>query len=646
MQQQTAPDSDNAKSNSDQSHSATADSIGLRSSDSSSSFAHMSQPMNPSHRPPRPMTEIFSRQSAETEALDKWFDELQLYEKNLEDMASASFDPNFKEELHHVDQWYRALTEAERTAAIYSLLQHSSQVQLRFFSTVLQQMHAKDPVSAMLSPAHPEKGDLQAQMVGAMAKAEKEASQKLLSVLPYQTGQVTRRPPESLQGRRSLDRHSFAIGDTEEYNRLFTNPLGNDFLSPHTSNFGNTSASLLDDQSLLSRAHLKSNANDKPGHTGSPLFGARPRSVVESGDISSSMLGNDWAYGNRSRTTNNVGHIGDRSMNGRPKSADVANWYNSDIPPPIGDKGLSDRGRQFPSNSPWNLTPSVSSFTERDAGIDRGNTVSDVDLQNALASWSLANNLGYPRANVMMNDDSKGFRRRPMTRGAGIPRTVPESDEQNNNAFYSTFGENEREKGSQPPLGSGNSTLTGSGSQSRSVSRSGSPAPSASNSTGHFGNSSFGMWSGKHLSVPGLDKQAQQQQQQQHSYGQFLNPNDANFDGGDLDYVSDHSDTSVISANGTRRRRTSATGNSRAIKDKKAAEVVDMELLQDVSAWFRSLRLHKYNSVFESMKWQDIVKLSDEDLVSKGVAALGARRKMLKVFENVRIHCDANNIPY
>jgi hypothetical protein len=420
-------------------------------------------------------------------------------------------------------------------------------------------------------------GDLQAQMVGAMAKAEKEASQKLLSVLPYQTGQVTRRPPETLQGRRTLDRHSFAIGDTEEYNRLFTNPLGTDFLSPHPSTFGNTSASLLDDQSLLSRAHLKSSSNDKSTHAGSPLFGARPRSVVESGDLSSTLLGNEWSYGNRPRTANNnVGHIGDRSMNGRPKSADVTNWYNSDIPPPIGDKGLSDRGRPFSSNSPWNLTPSVSSFTERDAGIERPSSVSDVDLQNALASWSLANNLGYPRANVMMNDDSKGFRRRPMTRG--IPRTVPESDEQtNNNAFYSTFVENEREKGSQPPPGSGGSTLSGSGSQSLSVSRSGSPAPTASNSTGHFGNSSFGMWSGKHLSVPGLDKQAQQQQ---HAYGQFLNPNDANFDGGDLDYVSDHSDTSVISSNGTRRRRTSATGNSRAIKDKKAAEVVDMELLQ------------------------------------------------------------------
>jgi hypothetical protein len=67
-----------------------------------------------------------------------------------------------------------------------------------------------------------------------------------------------------------------------------------------------------------------------------------------------------------------------------------------------------------------------------------------------------------------------------------------------------------------------------------------------------------------------------------------------------------------------------------------------MELLQDVPAWLRSLRLHKYNNIFDSMKWQDVVKLSDEELVGKGVAALGARRKMLKVFENVRQHCEEN----
>jgi hypothetical protein len=42
------------------------------------------------------------------------------------------------------------------------------------------------------------------------------------------------------------------------------------------------------------------------------------------------------------------------------------------------------------------------------------------------------------------------------------------------------------------------------------------------------------------------------------------------------------------------------------------------------------------------MKWQDMVKLNDEELTAKGVAALGARRKMLKVFENVRQHCEEN----
>lgn len=56
----------------------------------------------------------------------------------------------------------------------------------------------------------------------------------------------------------------------------------------------------------------------------------------------------------------------------------------------------------------------------------------------------------------------------------------------------------------------------------------------------------------------------------------------------------------------------------------------------DTPAWLRSLRLHKYNNIFEGMQWRDIVNLSDGDLINKGVAALGARRKMLKVFEQVR----------
>lgn len=62
----------------------------------------------------------------------------------------------------------------------------------------------------------------------------------------------------------------------------------------------------------------------------------------------------------------------------------------------------------------------------------------------------------------------------------------------------------------------------------------------------------------------------------------------------------------------------------------------------DVPAWLRSLRLHKYNPIFETMKWQDMLKMDDEALLGKGVAALGARRKLLKVFDQIKAHCQEN----
>jgi len=70
--------------------------------------------------------------------------------------------------------------------------------------------------------------------------------------------------------------------------------------------------------------------------------------------------------------------------------------------------------------------------------------------------------------------------------------------------------------------------------------------------------------------------------------------------------------------------------------DKKDEEEVDPKLLEDVAAWLRSLRLHKYTPNFEGMSWRDMVILDEAQLEAKGVAALGARRKMLKTFEIVR----------
>jgi hypothetical protein len=65
-------------------------------------------------------------------------------------------------------------------------------------------------------------------------------------------------------------------------------------------------------------------------------------------------------------------------------------------------------------------------------------------------------------------------------------------------------------------------------------------------------------------------------------------------------------------------------------------EPIDLVLLSDTPSWLRSLRLHKYTTNFENSNWKEMILMTNTDLENMGVAALGARRKLLKVFENVR----------
>lgn len=85
-------------------------------------------------------------------------------------------------------------------------------------------------------------------------------------------------------------------------------------------------------------------------------------------------------------------------------------------------------------------------------------------------------------------------------------------------------------------------------------------------------------------------------------------------------YMSDHSE--MARGRSPRGRR----GTSKPPEDP-----TDISLLQDIPAWLRSLRLHKYTDNLKSMKWTDLVELDDKGLEDRGVNALGARRKMLKV---------------
>lgn len=103
--------------------------------------------------------------------------------------------------------------------------------------------------------------------------------------------------------------------------------------------------------------------------------------------------------------------------------------------------------------------------------------------------------------------------------------------------------------------------------------------------------------------------------------------------GGHEGYLSDHSD--LVRGRSPRGRR----GSSKPPEDP-----TDPSLLQDIPSWLRSLRLHKYTENLKDMKWTELVELDDKALEERGVNALGARRKMLKVFEQVKGELRSNPI--
>lgn len=70
------------------------------------------------------------------------------------------------------------------------------------------------------------------------------------------------------------------------------------------------------------------------------------------------------------------------------------------------------------------------------------------------------------------------------------------------------------------------------------------------------------------------------------------------------------------------------------------AEVSNPDMLNNIPAWLKLLRLHKYTDCLKDVPWKELVEFDNDQLESKGVIALGARRKLLKAFEVVKSSVD------
>ncbi|KAJ3197090.1 hypothetical protein HK101_006052 [Irineochytrium annulatum] len=470
----------------------------------------------------RPSSEVLTGhyKSPEAEAIDRWFEDLSYYERTLEQMARAKLDDNFREELKAIEQWFSVLSDPERTTALYSLLQHTTQVQIRFFITVLQQMAQKDPIAAVVSPggagavANPKSGSSAAPSKGPGAIGSPVAPAGV--VIP-KVGGSGGPPSAGLDGELS--------GDDDKY-------VG---MVPMTTSASRSSRRLYD-------RHSAPMAEEKYGI------------LAESG---------------------------------RPKTPlEDVNWAMNGAPPGAGQPG-------------YLLTPPT---TERTPSSGLG-----------MPGLGITGSTGGPLGGA----------------GAGFPQQRSLSPRPVSPIIVSPPMDH-YPGGSGPGVG-----MMANGARS--------PHHGGGGGHGHgqhpgdgWGHVSLGVGGQTGLRAPGSPGGAYAHSDYSDSYDDY---------GGD---GGEHGET-----------RSKGSHKEKG----KIPEAVDLDQLNgvptgcgswrsltpcvlDIPSWLRSLRLHKYSPIFEGCNWKEIIALNDDGLQGKGVSALGARRKLLKVFELVKAECDAKGISY
>ncbi|KAH9950651.1 hypothetical protein B0H21DRAFT_503283 [Amylocystis lapponica] len=585
----------------------------------------------------RPTSELLGSagmfQTPEAEAIDQWFETFQNYEVTLEEMAAASLDVNFKEELSAIEQWFKVLSEAERTAALYSLLQHSTQVQIRFFITVLQQMARADPMTALLSPA-----------MGSSMQSQMEA--KLASMNLKSPALKSGLPASPTARNFSGNRPSLNLETPT-----------NGFLSPDSASLA--SAGGHDPATTLAQQRAKLKASNAAHRISAPVLSTTMGPEGRTWGSGSSQLGQ--VDESASSPAQEISMPTPNSGVSRPKSTDfsgAANAFKSPRP------GAEPDGLSPMVGDSWASmvnTPLMPMFK------DTRNATQSLDAAAAkLNDWT-ATGGGVP----LISDPPKRLSRLPKG------NTGLNGDNQNHNGVYgddgNLMGHGAPQHGQRSGSGGGLRNTSGAGGMNGFAGPggwNGARSPALSNNSGRYneepnlnglGMAGFGMgMTSPGMGIPGAGGlgMAAFTGMPLSPFGNMFNMNNLAAMGltpeqvlamqmaaaGQLGQqglgafgMGMHPQMSPASRSGRGMSSMRSPGKSPSVRDsKKDDEDVDPKLLEDVPGWLRSLRLHKYTPNFENVTWQEMVGMDEAALEAKGVAALGARRKMLKTFEVVR----------
>ncbi|WAR53476.1 hypothetical protein PtB15_2B907 [Puccinia triticina] len=648
--------------------------------------------------------------SQEAEAIDKWFEDLQSYEATLEEMATASLDASFKEELSAIEQWFRVLSEAERTAALYSLLQSSTQLQIRFYITVLQQMARSDPMTALLSPAP--NGEAKLAQLNKVSPASPIVRQFARQSLGPNVNTPSNEPFLSPHSALLNDSNSFNANDaaallanqraklqSKAANRLSAPGqllADNGLKSPKWSNFSGTVQEESQSRSVSPRPKSTSGEVNTPANQHLSLAPTISRTLPLpwSGQENqlSPAIGGSWAsqvntplvlmFANKDPAQNQheahqahsetvanrlaqwgATHQASSSTASLPALTTSTLRVSVDAPP----SGIQlDDARKFRRASKCNNTNTSSGFSGVLSGMSSSTNSTSNSAQASTQSASNNPSSGQPgmlsRTTSATNSTSNAhLSTMGASNGAALPNLMstqsvwgpPQTSMAANQSNWRNGlnSPNPRSLNSPDPTMVNNlammNTLAGmnGGVDKNSIANLAAMAnltdPNAIQNMANMLNMRQQIQQVQSL-------QALQQQLQQNGMlagimntTPLLSPANNGRFGMNMGFGMNGG--GAMGMNGNKRSpggRPAAAANKSTHTPGSGAnpeEELDLKLLGDVSAWLRGLRLHKYTPNFAGCTWKEMVMMGDSELENRGVAAVGARRKMLRTFETVRL---------
>jgi hypothetical protein len=592
--------------------------------------------------------------SSEAEAIDKIFEDLSYYEKTLEEMANAKLDDDFKEEMAAIEQWFSVLSECERTTVLYSLIQNISELQVRFFLTLLQQKVKNNPLFHSFI-----KRPISDSIYSSSTKHNSNTSSDNSSMI-HSTSTETYYDEEDYR-KNSFVEATTNLSQNKSPNNQFSCPLNvNEFNlamnSLSNANFLNErSSSLARQSSKPSHSTSAAPTNNYPAattNTTSPAT-ARKNSYMNSmmnvnvnvnvPSPNLNVLGNMNRYNvNDSVLLNGMSNANPSNPGGMMNSQFLAMNNNTSFTnnlPLLNQTTINSLMNSYSATNTTTttttsvlpvLSPNTSSLSvlgdnnEIYTAPSNQNSprVSPIRPPKPSNNTSNTNNTNHSHGNHNSNTNNTNAN---VNVNGAVPVTSNASMAIAKNDVKEAEGKTEKDSNSSVKTRPRNKSLT-------QILLTNKESKNASILTDIL-NLSKEM---NDMVNKNKERARREKEKEKLAKSNLSSPNTPTSPSSKALKKSSSEDGETNHHGGAESVNGSTTTATPSREKGKIPDQIDLEMLKDIPVFLRSLRLHKYAPAFEGLNWKQMIRLDNDELLKRGVAALGARNKMLKVFDLIR----------